>query len=71
MPRYLVTTRRIERGSAVTARGAVAAEPGVTLVNSEDPHMVTIDASEDTAIRLREKLKQTHFVEPEVRRSLT
>ena len=70
MARYLVSTRRAERGSARAARDAVAAEPGVTVVNSEDPHMVTIDASEETADRLRGKLAGTHFVEPEIRRSL-
>ena len=70
MARYLVTTRRSERSSAPAARDAVAAEPGVKLVNSEDPHMVTIEASDEAADRLRDKLKGTHFVEPEVRRSL-
>ena len=70
MGRYLVTTRRSERGSALSARDALAAEPGVTLVNSDDPHMVTIDTTEDVANRLRDKLDKTHFVEPEIRRSL-
>jgi len=70
MRRYLVTTRRSDRGSVLSARDALAAEPGVTLVNSDDPHMVTIDATEDVANRLRDKLHQTYFVEPEIRRSL-
>lgn len=71
VPRYLVTTHRDHRASAPAASDAAASEPGVTIVNSTDPHMVTIDASEDAASRLREKLKGTHYVEPEVRRSLT
>jgi hypothetical protein len=71
MPRYLVTTRRSARGSAVPARDAVASEPGVTLLSSNDPQMVTIEASEQAANALREKLKDTHFVEPEIRRGLT
>jgi hypothetical protein len=71
MARYLVTTRRTERDSAVSARDAATAEPGVQLVSSNDPHMVTIEASEDAASRLRTKLKDTHFVEPEIRRELT
>jgi hypothetical protein len=70
MPRYLVTTRRAERDSATSARDAITAEPGITLVSSNDPRMVTIEASEDAANRLRAKLKDTHFVEPEIRRSL-
>ena len=70
MARYLVTTRRSERNLAPSARDAVAHEPGVTLVNSDDPHMVTIDTSDEDARQLREKLKDTHFVEPEIRRSL-
>ena len=71
MARYLVTTRRAEHGSVKSARDAAAEEPGVTLVNGDNPNMVTIDASEDAANRLREKLQGTHFVEPEIRRSLT
>ena len=71
MPRYLVTTRRTERDSAMSARDAATAEPGVKLVSSNDPHMVTIEASEDAASRLQTKLKDTHFVEPEIRRGLT
>jgi hypothetical protein len=70
MGRYLVTTRRSDRGSVLSARDALAAEPGVTVVNSDDPHMVTIDATEEVANRLRDKLHQTYFVEPEIRRSL-
>jgi hypothetical protein len=42
----------------------------VKLVNSENPQMVTIEASEDAATRLKQKIGNTHFVEPEVRRSL-
>ncbi len=68
---YLVTTRRAERGSVPSARDAVAAEPGVTLLNSDNPEMVTIEASDDAANRLQAKLRDTHFVEPEIRRSLS
>jgi hypothetical protein len=71
MPRYLVTTRRAQRDSAISARDAVTAEPGVKLVSSNDPQMVTIEATEDAATRLQAKLKDTHFVEPEIRRGLT
>ncbi|HEV8061403.1 MAG TPA: hypothetical protein VGP68_16105 [Gemmataceae bacterium] len=71
MPRYLVSTRRANRGSAVSARDAVADEPGVILVNSNDPHMVTIETSNDVAKRLQTKLKDTCFVEPEIRRGPT
>jgi hypothetical protein len=68
--RYLVTTRRSERGKVSSALDAVSAEPEVTLVNSTNPQSVTIDTNEDTANRLRAKLGNTHFVEPEIRRSL-
>jgi hypothetical protein len=71
MPRYLVTTRRTERDAAMSARDAVMAEPGVKLVSSNDPNMVTIEAGEDAASRLRTKLQGSHFVEPEIRRGLT
>ena len=71
MPRYLVTTRRAKRNSAISAHDAVMAEPGIKLVSANDPHMVTIEASEDAASRLQAKLKDTHFVEPEVRRGLS
>ena len=65
-----MTTKRSDRGSAPTAADAVAGEPGVTVVNAADPQAVTIEASEETAQRLRDKLGSTHFVEPEIRRSL-
>jgi hypothetical protein len=68
--RYLVTTRRGQSSPVVSAREACSAEPGVKLVNSENPQMVTIEASEDAATRLKQKIGNTHFVEPEVRRSL-
>jgi len=55
MPRYLVTTRRTERGSATSARDAVTDEPGIKLVSSNDPQMVTIEASDDAASRLLAK----------------
>jgi hypothetical protein len=70
VPRYLVTTRRADRDSVISARDAVMAEPGIKLVGSSDPQMVTIEASEDAATRLQAKLKDTHFVEPEIRRGL-
>ncbi len=70
MPRYLVTTRRAKRGSVPSAAEAVKAEPGVKLVNADDPDLVTIDASAEAADQLRAKLHDTHFVEPEIRRSL-
>lgn len=68
--RFLVTTRRSQSGSVVSARDACSAEPGVKLVQSDNPQMVTIEASEDAASRLKQKIGDTHFVEPEVRRSL-
>lgn len=70
MARYLVTTRRSERGSTLSAQDAVKTEPGITLLNASDPQLVTIEATEDAAERLRAKLSGTHFVEPEIRRSL-
>ncbi|HJT34797.1 MAG TPA: hypothetical protein VJ783_22410 [Pirellulales bacterium] len=70
MPRYLVTTRRAVRDSVMPARDAVAAEPGIRLLNADDPQMVTIEASDDAAKRLQDKLKDTHFVEREIRRGL-
>jgi len=70
MPRYLVATRRAVRDSAISAREAVEAEAGIKLVNGDDPHMVTIEADEDSANQLQERLKDTHFVEPEIRREL-
>jgi len=54
----------------MTARDAVLSEDGVTIVNGDDPHMVTIDASDARAAALASKLEGTHFVEPEIQRSL-
>lgn len=71
MARYIVTTRRNLRGSVPSAHDAVAADPRIKVVNSHDPQMVTVEANEDLADELRAKLKDTHFVEPEIRRGLT
>jgi pheromone shutdown protein TraB len=70
MPRYLVTTRRALRDSAPSALAAVEKEHGVDVVNGENPDMVTVEASEERAASLTDKLKETHNVEPEIRRSL-
>jgi hypothetical protein len=70
MPRFLVTTRRDDRASAITAEQAVKDEPGITALQTGNAQMVTIEASVEAADRLRQKLKNTHYVEPETRRSL-
>ena len=46
------------------------AEPGVKILAADNPDTVTIEANEEAADHLRAKLRDTHFVEPEVRRSL-
>jgi len=71
MARYIITTRRNARGSVPSARDAVAADSRIKLVNSDDPQMVTVEANEDAIDELRGRLKNTHFVEPEMRRGLT
>jgi hypothetical protein len=71
MARYLVATRRALRGSVPSAIDVVGAEPGVTLIHGSDPNMVTIETTPDRAERLRVKLKDTHFVEPETRHKLS
>jgi hypothetical protein len=70
MPRYLVMNRRNIGGHAASARDAVSSEPGVSVVSAVNPDVVTIEANEDVANHLREKLRHTHYVEAEVRRSL-
>lgn len=69
--RYLVTKRRtVPEGEAPSALGALSEEPDVKIVASSNPDMVTIEADDQTANRLRQKLEATHFIEPEVRRGL-
>lgn len=70
MPRYIVTTRRDQRGKAISASDAVKAEPGITLVNESNSDMVTIEAPEKVAEQLQAKLRDTCYVEPEIHRSL-
>lgn len=70
MPRYVVTTRRGRRNVAMSALEVVTGEPGITAINATDPHMITIEASDEVANQLRTKLADSHFVEPEVHRSL-
>ena len=67
-----MTTRREARvdGATPTALEAAVSEPGVSVLQSSDPHMVTIETSAETAERLRKKFGATHFVEPEVRRGV-
>lgn len=69
MPHYLITTRRAMRGQAISALAAVQAEPDVTVLNGDDPEMVTVEATESAAARLGARLATTHFVEPEIRHS--
>jgi hypothetical protein len=71
MARYIITTRRNLRGSVPSAHDVVAADPRVKILNSNDPQMVTVEANEEAADELQAKLKETHFVEPEIRRGLT
>jgi hypothetical protein len=70
MARYVVSTRRGERGRTASALEAVQSDPDVTVVSGDNPDTVTIEASQNAADRLRAKLSETHFVEPEMRRSL-
>jgi len=70
MARFLVTNRRNVPQSSISALDAVTAEPGVKVLNSTNPEMVTIEASEEAADQLRTRLKGSHYVEPEFRRSL-
>ena len=69
--RYIITTHRNIRGSVASARDAVVADPRVKVVSADDPHTVTVEADQDAADELRAKLKDTHYVEPEIRRGLT
>lgn len=69
--RYVVAARRgLGDSNIPSALDAIADEPGIQVVSSADPHMVTIEADAGDADRLREKLAATHFVEAEVRRGL-
>jgi len=70
MPRFIVTTRRASRDSAESALSAIIREGGIKVVNSVDPHVVTVEAPEDRATALAVKLRTTHIVEPEIRRTL-
>jgi hypothetical protein len=45
-------------------------QPDITVLNSTDPHMVTIEASPNAADQLSRKLGDTYYVEPEVRRHI-
>ena len=70
MPRFLVSTKRALRSTAPSAAEAVRSSPGITVVDERDPHMITIEAEEDAAAKLREELEDTHYVEPVTKRKL-
>jgi hypothetical protein len=69
--RFVIATRRRARsgsGKVPSALDVVSSEPGVTVVSSADPFMITIETSDEVADQLRRKWGSTQFVEPEVRR---
>jgi hypothetical protein len=70
MGRYIVTTRRAARDFATSANDAVANVPGIELISADNPQMVTIEASEESANQLRNNLKDDYFVEPMISRSV-
>jgi hypothetical protein len=71
VPAFVVTTRRTASSNKpATALDAVAAEAGVTVLAKDNPNVVTIETTPEIAERLRSRLQETHFVEPEIRRGL-
>lgn len=70
MARFVVATRRdAKRAGAASALRAVEGVPGVTVLASVNPDVVTIEAAPDVAATLQQNLAATHLVEAEVRRS--
>ena len=70
MARYLVMAHRSDKTPASSALEAVKGHPGVKVVDAADPHSVTIEATEEAADSLRQKLGKGFYVEAEVRRGL-
>jgi hypothetical protein len=70
MPRFLVTTRRDQRENAKPAADAVKEFCGVSIVTVHSPDMVTVDASDAVADKLRKEIGSTYHIEPEIRRHL-
>lgn len=71
MPRFLITIRRESRGSARPPSEAVRDIAGVRLAQIHSPDMVTVEASDADASRLRDALHAQYHVEPEIHRGLT
>jgi len=71
MPRFLITTRRDQRETAQPAADAVRKFAGITIAQVHAPDMVTVEASDSAAQRLREAIDRTYHVEPEIVRGLT
>lgn len=71
MTTYVVAIRRKCRGKGQTAADVVSAVPGVRIKGASDPNRVVIESS-DTVEKLRSKIGESCFVEPEnVHRTLT
>ena len=72
MPKFLVTLRRDRRQSqsAKPAVEAVKPFPDVSVEQVHSADMVTVEASEATAQKLKDAIGDDFFVEPEIRRSL-
>jgi len=70
MPRFLVSTRRDLVKPVPSALSAVSSAGAIKIVNSSDPNMITIETSPEQAQELRQKLSDTHYVEPELVRGL-
>ena len=70
MARYIVSTKRELRGEVPSAADVAAAAPRVTVLNNQNPDMITIDADAGAADALRSQFAATHFVEPEIMRGL-
>jgi hypothetical protein len=70
MARYLVRLRRDKRENAKPARDVVQQFPDVSIAQVHSDEMVTVEASDAAAEKLKDKIGADYYVEPEVRRSL-
>jgi len=70
MARYLVRLRRERRENAKPALDIVRQFPDVSVTQVQSDEMVTVEASDAAAEKLKDAIGADYHVEPEVRRSL-
>jgi hypothetical protein len=70
MARYLVKLRRERRENAKPALDVIRQFPDVSIAQIHSDDMVTVEATDAAAQKLKDRIGADYHVEPEIHRSL-